>query len=110
MAYDSGFERPHFPTAGHWLEHYRAAIAEGLRPWEPAIREELIRADDEGLLLLNPQWLPGRQGLRLLGLPYSFGQKPRPWAEKAQERFLSTLTEDPEFLAAVRMLIGGQRA
>ena len=84
--------------------------AEGRRPWEPATREELILADDEGLLLLNPQWLPGRQGLRLLGLPYSFGQKPRPWAEKTQERFLSTLTEDPEFLAAVRMLIGGQRA
>ena len=110
MAYYTGFERPHFPTAGLWLEDFRAAKAEGRRPWEPATREELILADDEGLLLLNPQWLPGRQGLRLLGLPYSFGQKPRPWAEKAQERFLSTLTEDPEFLAAVRMLIGGQRA
>jgi hypothetical protein len=110
MAYYTGFERPHFPTAGLWLEDYRAAKAEGRRPWEPTTREELILADDEKLLLLNPQWLPGRQGLRLLGLPDAFGRQPRPWTERSQERFLATLHQDPEFLAAVRVLIGGQRA
>lgn len=100
-------QRPNFATPEDWLEHYEGSTAQGARPWEPATRGELLLADQVGLLDLNPQWIPGRMGLSLLGLPTHFGRTLEPFSERFRERFLTTLMEDPEFLSALANCLNG---
>ncbi|MEZ6129904.1 MAG: hypothetical protein R3C59_14570 [Planctomycetaceae bacterium] len=99
---------PEFPTPEDWLAHFDQAARHGHRPWPPVTRDELLLADEFGLLEDFPQWLPGRLGLRLLNLPDHFGRSLEPYSERFRERFLSTLNADPEFASAVLNLIHGE--
>ncbi|MFM8479491.1 MAG: hypothetical protein ACKOEO_27195 [Planctomycetaceae bacterium] len=100
------FSRPRFDSAAQWLCHALKAMAAGARPFEPQTRAEFLTAEQHGLL--RPQWIPGAQGLKMLGLPADFGRHPKPLSENWQERFLSTLEADPDFRAAAALLIGGR--
>lgn len=101
-------QRPRFASAEDWLIHYEQAIEQGHRPWEPTTRDELVLAEEHGVLELNPHWIPGRLGLRLLDLPEHFGRSLEPYSERFRERFLSTLNADPDFASAVLNLIHGR--
>lgn len=98
-------EQPRFETAEHWLEHYHDATKHGQHPWPPTTRDELLLAEELGLLEFHPEWIPNRIGLRLLGLPDFFGRQLEPFPERFRERFLATLNADDEFAAAVLNLI-----
>lgn len=100
-----GRKRPDFADAHEWLAHARAAIVSGERPWEPVTRDELVAADDAGLLADFPEWLPGQQGLALLGLPSYFGRTQTPLPEVWCERHLQTLLQRAEYRAAMQTLL-----
>jgi len=102
--------RPNFSSPDEWLEHYNAAHVAGQRPWWPATRDELILADDVGLLELHPEWLPSSAGLRLLGLTDWFGRRQTGLSERFCERFLVSLHADCEFRSAVRNLLNHEVA
>ena len=101
---------PIFPSPECWLAHYREAIRKGERPYPPRSRDELLLAETLGLLQQYPHWIPGKIGLRLLGLPDSFGRRQEPWGEKAKERLLRSMTEDPQFASAILTLLRRQEA
>jgi len=99
-------EQPRFKTPDAWLDHYHLCIDNNRRPWPPWSRDELLLAEREGLLEVNPQWIPGKQGLQMLDLPPFFGRRLPPFGERFQERFLATLQSDPDFRSAVTNMIG----
>lgn len=96
--------RPCFWSAENWLRHFEQCSAVGGRPWEPATRDELLLAEECGLLKTHPEWVPGRQGLQLLQLPMDFGRR-RLFSDAWQERFLLTVFEDSEFSDAIQALL-----
>ena len=102
-------EPPRFESAEHWLAHYHDSTNRGQRPWPPTSRDELVLAEELGLLEIHSEWIPNRIGLRLLGLPDFFGRQLEPFAERFRERFLTTLNADHEFATAVLNLIQGGR-
>ena len=104
--YAGCLDRPTFASPEHWLRHYHRCIQADQRPWHPATASELRLADEHGLLAEYPWWIPGRQGLQILGLPAHFGRRQRPLSDLFQERFLETLVTDPEFQAAVVNCLG----
>lgn len=91
-----------FPDAEAWLQNHLQLLQIGERSIAPKTRAEFLLADQEGLLAINPQWLPSATGLRLLGLPSHFGRRQMPFGERWQERFLTSLVTDPEFAIAVQ--------
>ncbi|MEQ9410941.1 MAG: hypothetical protein RIK87_24735 [Fuerstiella sp.] len=101
-------DRPRFNSADDWLSHFEHATKHGHRPWPPVSRDELLTADEHGLLEIHPEWVPCRMGLRLLKLPDCFGRTLEPYGEGFKERFLSTLNTDPQFASAVLNLIRGE--
>lgn len=96
-----------------WLRQYLAAADAGWpqwqRPW-PQSRADFLAADASGLLAIHPEWLPGRQGLMMLGLPTWFGRRQMPLSDRWCERYTQTLLDRPELLAAVRALVIGGAA
>ena len=100
--------QPLFPSAELWLKHFEHSTRHGHRPWPPRTRDELLLADELGLLEAYPQWIPCSVGLRLLDLPDSFGRTLEPFTERFKERFLSTLYNDTIFATAVLNLIRGE--
>ncbi|MCX7386605.1 MAG: hypothetical protein NTX48_08070 [Planctomycetales bacterium] len=96
-----------FLSPEEWFQHYEDCRESGHPAWEPATRDELLLAESQGLLACHPEWLPCRRGLRLLGLPHWFGRSQRPLSPLWRERFLQTLLDDPDTLAAVRAIIQG---
>ena len=101
-------EPPRFQSAEHWLAHYYDSIERGDLPWPPSTRDELLLADDAGLLETHSHWIPSRIGLRLLQLPEHFGRTLEPYGERFKERFLQTLISDDEFASAIFNLIQGE--
>lgn len=101
-------EAPRFQSAEHWRRHYDDATKHGHRPWPPTTRDELLLADELGLLESHPEWIPCQVGLRLLQLPECFGRVLVPFPERFKERFLQTLDSDDEFASAVRNLVHGE--
>lgn len=101
---------PIFPSPECWLAHYREAIRKGDRPYPPRSRDELLLADERGLLKRYPHWIPGKMGLQLLHLPNTFGRIPKPWKEETKERLLSSMLEDPQFASAMLTLLRRQEA
>lgn len=99
-------EQPVFLNPDSWLEHYRDSLAAGRTPWPPWSRDELLLAEREGLLEQNPQWLPGQQGLRMLGLPPFFGRGLPAYGDRFRERLLTTIHTVPEFSLAIKRMIG----
>jgi hypothetical protein len=77
-----------------------------MRPWPPATRDELLLADACGLLAAHPEWLPGQQGLAMLGLPSHFGRRLQAWDDRTTEELIVTLIENRESL---RQLLGATR-
>ena len=100
--YTGCLDRPTFPSAEHWLQHYHRCLQADLPPWNPATASELRLADEHGLLAEYPWWIPARQGLEILGLPSHFGRRQRPLSDLFQERHLATLLERPEYRDALR--------
>jgi hypothetical protein len=98
-------DRPSFSSVAEWLKHHDSCVASGTRPWHPVTRAELELAEELGLLSLHPEWIPGNQGLRLLGLPEFFGRRLPAFSPRWQERAIQTLIDYPETLAALRSLI-----
>ena len=96
--------RPDFRSAEHWLDHFEKCRKAGGNPWEPATRDELLLAEECGLLKIHPEWIPGPEGLRLLELPRDFGRR-KAFPEEWQERFLFTISEDVDFRDALRALL-----
>lgn len=96
---------PVFESPNDWYNAFRQAVNNGWPPWPPVSLQEFLLADSMGLVRQNPQWIPCRDGLRLLGLPDTFGRIQEPWGEKTKERLLSTLLFDPEFASALRTII-----
>ena len=95
-------------TPEAWLAHFHRAVAAGDRPDPPQSRDELLLADREGLLEIYPQWIPGKQGLRMLNLPPFFGRRLPPYGLRVRERCIETMAADPVLVAAVRkFLMGG---
>jgi len=103
-----GKTRPVFVSAEHWLEHFLFCGEQGLKPWEPGSRDELLLAEEMGILQRYPQWIPGEQGLDLLGLPPDFGRR-ESFSEEWQEQFLVTLATDADFQDAVRGVLHSGR-
>lgn len=93
--------RPCFWSAENWLRHFEECSAAGGRPWEPATRDELLLAEECGLLDTHPYWIPGKQGLRLLDLPMDFGRR-RLHSEAWQERHLRTILNGQDFREAMQ--------
>ena len=98
--------QPVFSSPEKWLAHYHAETAAGRRAWPPWSRDELLLADREGLIDLHPEWIPGKQGLRMLDLPPFFGRRLPEFGPRFRERFLCTVHAVPEFQSAIRQLIG----
>ena len=99
--------RPMFLSPEEWLEHFENCCSNGRRAWEPATRDELLLAESIGLLANHPEWIPCAVGLRLLDLPLWFGRKQSSLSPLWQERFVQTLIDNPNTLAAVRALVLG---
>lgn len=110
IANSSNQSRPYFYSADDWLAHYEACQASGHRGWHPVSHDELMLADSLGLLALHPEWLPGPQGLKLLGLPDWFGRRQTIFSPEWTERFLQTFVEDPELRSAFRILMKNEVA
>ena len=101
--------RPMFLSSEEWLQHYEQCRESGHRAWEPATRDELLLAESSGLLQHHPEWVPCATGLRILGLPEWFGRQQEPLSALWQERFIQTLIDNPNTVAAVRaILLGGE--
>ena len=105
--YTGCLDRPTFASAEHWLRHYHRCLQADLRPWHPATADELRLADEHGLLVEYPQWIPGRENLRYLGLPSHFGRCVEPLPDGLQDRLLRTLAGSPDFRNAVAAVLGG---
>ena len=99
-------EQPRFSGPDEWLQHYYDAAATGQTPWPPWSRDELLLAEREGLFEIHPQWIPGQQGLQLLGLPEFFGRPLKPYNARFRERLLTTIHSVPEFGQAIKQMIG----
>ena len=100
--------RPGFATPEDWLRHYEECRESGHRGWEPATRGELRLAESVGLLALHPEWIPCAAGLRMLGLPYWFGRKQKPFPPRWTERFLRTFVDDRDLQIAFRRLLSDE--
>jgi hypothetical protein len=100
-------ERPMFLSPEEWFAHYESCRADGVKGWEPATRDELMLAETSGLLALHPEWLPCVAGLRLLGLPEWFGKRQKPLSQLWQEKFVQTLIDNPNTVAAIRLILQG---
>ena len=101
----TGYSPPIFPSAQSWYDAYKQAINSGQQPWPPRSRHELLLAEELGLTQRHPQWIPCTDGLKLLGLPDTFGKVQPPWSERLKEGLLSTLVSDSQFRAAIRAAI-----
>ena len=100
-------EPPRFQSAEHWRRDYEDAMKHGHRPWPPTTRDELLLADELGLLESHPEWIPCQVGLQLLQLPESFGRALQPFPQRFRERLIATLAADSDFCDAVRSVLGG---
>lgn len=99
---------PNFPSADSWYSAYQSALERGERPWPPKLRDELLLAEALGLILSHPYWIPGRQGLQMLGLPETFGRVQPAWPEAIKEQLLSSLWDDPQYVLAFRSVLWGR--
>lgn len=54
-------------------------------------------------------WRPGPEARRLLGLPPTFGRRPRPLGNDWQSRFLASIVQDPQFRTAAVRAFRGQK-
>lgn len=94
-----------FPDAESWLTNHYRLIALGERPFPPKTRNELLLANNEGLMEIYPEWRPSQSALRMLGLPDNFGLPVEPFNPDWRDRFLVTLQEDDTFRAAIAAII-----
>ncbi len=99
--------RPAFTSPEDWLAHYNEVVAAGRIPWPPETRDELLIADEHGILTDRPYWIPCSSGLHMLDLPNWFGRTLTPRSERWRERFIITMMEDSEFCSAVATCMRG---
>jgi len=102
---DRSNDRTDYKTPEDWIQGYLEAVRSGGYPPPARTRGELLLADEEGILRQHPQWIPGRQGLLLLGLPMGFGRPVDLLPEKEREAMVAAMLEDPSFAAVVEVLL-----
>ncbi len=101
--------RPHFEGPDQYLDHVLECLAAGYEPLPPETRDELLAVLDEQPEYAR-RWLPSAEWCQFLGIDPDVGKPVAPLSEMWQERFLTTLAHDQEFLAAVRTIINGEAA
>ncbi|HBC61218.1 MAG TPA: hypothetical protein DC058_08360 [Planctomycetaceae bacterium] len=105
--HDRSNDQTDFDSPEDWYRAYLEAVRNGVYLPRARTRDELVLADEEGILKRHPEWIPGRQGLALLGLPSWFGRPVEPLPEKAREAIVAAMLKDEGFAAAVSCILAG---
>ncbi len=91
--------RPDFQSAAAYVVHVGECLARGVAPWDPSTVGELVAAV-EAFPDQAHRWRPAPDECVRMGLPRSFGRRPKPYGDEYPARHLATLAAHRTFAQA----------